>query len=135
MCLFCEIINKKISSQIVFENDRTLGILDVQPIAPGHTLVLPKDHAENILDMESKSAALFFEDVREVVGIINSSLSPDGFTLGINHGKASGQAVDHLHFHIIPRWKDDKGRSLHGVVDNKTDESLEEIAEKIKNIR
>lgn len=133
MCIFCKIINKEISSQIVFENDRTLSVLDVQPISPGHTLVLPKNHVENILDMEKSAVSPFFEDVRGVVSIIESSLKPDGFTLGINHGKASGQAVDHLHFHIVPRWKNDGGRSLHSVVDNKSDNSLEEIAEMIKN--
>ncbi|MBI2591597.1 MAG: HIT family protein, partial [Candidatus Brennerbacteria bacterium] len=58
-------------------------------------------------------------------------LKPDGFTIGINHGEASGQAVDHLHIHIIPRWKNDGGGSIHGVVNNPPKESLEEIKKKI----
>jgi histidine triad (HIT) family protein len=57
--------------------------------------------------------------------------SPDGFTIGINHGKVSGQAVDHLHIHIIPRFKGDGGKSIHSVVDN-SPESLAEIKEKFK---
>lgn len=132
-CLFCKIINKEIPAEVVYEDDNALAVLDVNPRSPGHTMVLLKVHAETILELSDDGVQPFFSAVKKVVGLIQEKLSPDGFTLGINHGKVAGQAIDHLHFHIIPRFRDDGGTSLHGVVNNPPEESLEEMAEKIRS--
>ncbi|HDH31502.1 MAG TPA: HIT family protein, partial [Candidatus Wolfebacteria bacterium] len=73
-----------------------------------------------------------FSAVKKITEILDKSLNPDGFTIGINHGRVSGQAVDHLHIHIIPRFKNDKGGSIHTIIHNPPKESLEEIKKKIK---
>jgi histidine triad (HIT) family protein len=130
-CLFCKIANKEMVADVVYENDGAVGVLDVHPVAPGHTMILPKVHAENILDLPKNKIEPVFIAVNEMTKKLQEIFNPDGFTIGINHGKVSGQAVDHLHIHIIPRFKGDGGKSIHSVVDN-SPESLAEIKEKFK---
>ncbi len=130
-CLFCKIANKEISASIIYEDDNSVAILDVHPKAPGHTMVLPKVHAENILDLPDDKIEGIFKAVKNVTALLKKTLLPDGFTIGINHGKVSGQTIDHLHIHIIPRWLGDSGGSIHSVVDNPPAESLDIIKEKI----
>jgi len=131
-CLFCKIGRKEIASEIVYENKDAVAFLDINPRAPGHTVVIPTEHAKTILDLSDGAVGPVFLTVKKVVAMLKGAFKPDGFTIGINHGRASGQIVDHLHIHIFPRWKNDKGTSMHGVVDNPPKESLKEIAEKIK---
>jgi len=133
-CLFCKIIKKEVSAEIIYEDSDSVAVLDVHPRAPGHAMILPKNHAENILDLTDEEIGGVFKAVKKVVAILNESLKPDGFTIGINHGKVSGQVIDHLHIHVMPRWLGDGGSSIHNVVDNPPKETLEEIKNKILNI-
>lgn len=119
---------------MVYEDDVALGFLDINPLAPGHTMIIPKEHSVDLLGLPTSSVGSLFQAVKRVTGLLNKALTPDGFTIGINHGKVSGQAVDHLHIHIIPRFTDDGGGSLHSVVNNPPKESLEEIRSKILNV-
>lgn len=132
-CLFCNIAKKEIAAEVIFENDIALAFLDILPRAPGHTMVIPKHHAQNILELPDELVGLFFTTVKKVILQIERALQPDGFTLGINHGKASGQEVQHLHFHIIPRWHGDGGGPIQRVVSNRSKENLEVIAKKIRS--
>lgn len=130
-CLFCKIAKKEIPADIVYEDEKVVAFLDIHPLAPGHAVIIPKVHAENILDLDSQMIAPVFESVKTLTGVLNKALNPQGFTIGINHGKVSGQAVNHLHVHIIPRFSGDGGKSLHSVVNNPPKNSLKEIKEKI----
>ncbi|TRZ64381.1 MAG: HIT family protein [Spirochaetia bacterium] len=130
-CLFCKIANKEIPAQIVYENADATAVLDVNPRAPGHTMILSKVHAGNILELPDGKIEGVFKAVKETTGLLNKKLKPDGFTIGINHGKVSGQTVEHLHIHVIPRWTGDGGGSIHSVVDNRPKESLEEVKNKL----
>ena len=132
-CIFCKIAAGEILSEKVYEDEHAFAFLDIEPRVPGHTMVILKKHAENILEVPQEDIGPYFTAVQRVVGMVKKALSPDGFTLGINHGKVSGQTVDHLHFHIMPRWKDDGGRSIHSVVSNPPKEDLKTIGEKIRN--
>jgi len=132
-CLFCKIANKEIPGYVVYEDENATAVLDVNPRAQGHTMVLPKAHAGNILELPDGQIEGVFKAVKKATDLLNKKLKPDGFTIGINHGRVSGQTVEHLHIHIIPRWADDGGGSIHSVVDNKPEESLEEIKNKILN--
>jgi len=131
-CLFCKIANKEIPAQIIYESADATAVLDVNPRAPGHTIILPKVHAENILKLPDDKIEGVFKAVKETTDLLNKKLKPDGFTIGINHGRVSGQIVEHLHIHVIPRWAGDGGGSIHSVVDNQLKESLEEIVKLIK---
>lgn len=134
-CLFCKITSKEIPSEVIYEDDSAFAILDIHPIAPGHTMVLSKKHRETILDLNDDELAPIFSAVRNVTKLLQEVFAPDGFTIGINQGKASGQTIDHLHVHIIPRFRNDGGGSIHSVVDNQPKETIREIAERIRKTR
>lgn len=134
-CLFCKIAGKNIPALIIYEDQNNLAFLDVRPISPGHTVVIPKTHAENILDIKNESIGPLFEAVKKTTELLNKSLKPQGFNIGINHGRKAGQAIDHIHIHIIPRFDNDAGGSIHSIVKNPPKESIREIAKKIKNIK
>ena len=126
-CLFCKIIEGKIASQKIYEDEAVVAFLDIFPRSIGHTVVVPKRHVETILELKENEVGPIFNGVRKVTQLLKDKLNPHGFTIGINHGKVSGQAIDHLHIHIIPRFEGDKGGSIHTVVDNPPKESLEEV--------
>lgn len=126
-CIFCKIINKEIPAEIIYEDADAVAFLDIHPKAPGHTMILPKGHAENILDLPEEKIEAVFKAVKKVTAMLNKSLAPDGFTIGINHGKVSGQTVEHLHIHIIPRWYNDNGGSVNDVVNNPPKQNLIDI--------
>ena len=131
-CLFCKMAWKEISSPaVLYENEHVLAFLDIHPRAPGHALVIPKYHATGLTDLPDAQSQELFSAVKKVASGILDGLKADGITIGINHGKAAGQEVPHLHVHLIPRWEDDGGNSLQSVVMNQPKESLAQIAKKI----
>lgn len=126
-CIFCKINNGEIPTQFLGSNAGAAAFLDVKPIAKGHTLVVPKRHAETILDLDDEELAGLFTLVRDVTDKIKKSLSPDGFNIGANMHKAAGQEVEHLHIHVVPRWSDDGGGPIQMIVNKPPSESLEDI--------
>jgi len=131
-CLFCSIAKKEIPAEIIFEDDKTLALLDIRPRAPGHTLVIPKKHAANVLESDPESLQALALTIRKVTGILQACLEPAGFTTGINHGEMAGQAVAHLHVHILPRFSGDGGGNVHSIVNNPGSESVAQIASRIR---
>jgi len=131
-CLFCRIGTKEIGAEVIYEDGTSMAFLDIHPRAPGHTMVIPKTHRETILDVPEEELKPLFVAVKKTTEMLSKALKPDGFTIGINHGKASGQEVDHLHIHIIPRYLNDKGSSIHSVVDNRSGETVQETAARIR---
>ncbi|MDO8664880.1 MAG: HIT family protein [Candidatus Liptonbacteria bacterium] len=131
-CLFCRIGRREIGAEVIYEDDDSIAILDIHPRAPGHTMIIPKAHRETILDVPKEELKALFSAVKTVVSLLSKSLRPEGFTIGINQGKASGQLVDHLHIHAIPRFLNDGGSSIHSVVDNKPAETIQEIGARIR---
>lgn len=131
-CIFCDIAQKKISSEIIFEDESTLAFLDIHPRSMGHTLVIPKKHAETILESDEASLKGIILTIRKITGILHASLDPAGFTIGINHGIKAGQAVPHLHAHIIPRYEGDGGGNIHSIVNHPPSESISAIGARIR---
>jgi histidine triad (HIT) family protein len=131
-CLFCKIVNKEIESKIVYEDEDSMAFLDIYPHAPGHTVLIPKKHRYEILELEEYEASKLFLALKKTLALIQNAIKPDGFTIGINHGETAGQVIPHLHIHLIPRFKEDGGGSIHSVVLNKPKESIDEIYNKIK---
>jgi histidine triad (HIT) family protein len=130
-CLFCKIVSKKIPAAIVYEDGHVIAFLDIMPRSPGHTMVIPKVHAPNLLELPDAEVGPLFLAVKHVGEMLSKALKPDGITMGANQGRASGQEVDHLHVHLMPRWHGDKGGSVQSVVNNKPKESVEEMRKKI----
>jgi len=128
-CIFCRIAGKDISSEIVYEDDHVVSFLDINPISPGHTVVVPKKHFSTIFDLADGDVAGLFVAVRNTMKAIEAGLKPAGFNYGANHGRVAGQAIDHLHIHILPRFENDGGGSMHSIVRNPPkQQSLEEVA-------
>jgi len=108
MCIFCRIASGELPASVVYEDERTIAFLDIQPINPGHVLVIPRAHAESLVDLSPEDAA----QMMRVGQIIDSALraSPlrcDGVNLFIADGKAAGQDVGHVHLHVFPRFDED----------------------------
>lgn len=117
-------------SQKVYEDDQVLAFLDIQPINPGHTLVVPKRHAENFLKTEEEDLAKVMAVVKKITPGILKAVGADSFNLGCNTGRAAGQVVFHTHFHIMPRLSTDGYRLWHPHDDAPSD--LKKIAERIR---
>lgn len=130
-CIYCKLVKGELPVYKVDENEHALAFLDISPLSKGHALVIPKKHVETILDMEADEVGALFKFVRRVTNKIKLSLKPDGFNIGINMHKAGGAMVEHLHIHIIPRWVDDGGGSIHSIIHNTPGEPLEEILKEI----
>jgi histidine triad (HIT) family protein len=101
--IFMKIIRREVPAHIVYEDAATLAFLDVKPVAPGHTLVIPKAYAENIFDVDDAMLAMVMRTVKKIAPAVRDAVGAHGVHINSNHGAAAGQIVAHLHFHIIPR--------------------------------
>jgi len=106
-CLFCKIINKEISAEVVYESPEIFAFLDINPVTPGHTLVLPKKHSLNIMDTDDHLLGDIAIAVKKVAQAQMKSLGVSGFNVHVNNGDVAGQKVDHTHWHVIPRTVED----------------------------
>jgi histidine triad (HIT) family protein len=106
-CIFCKIINKEIPSDIIYEDINTIAILDIKPVNPGHTLIIPKEHSETILDTKEETLKELITITKKITPAILKATNTKAFNININNNKIAGQEVPHLHFHIIPRKEND----------------------------
>ena len=106
MCIFCKIINGEIPSYKIYENDKVYAFLDIAKDADGHTLVIPKKHVSDIMEADNETLASVMKGIK-VITDHYVSLGYDGVNVMNASGEAAEQSVFHLHFHIIPRKKDD----------------------------
>ena len=130
-CLFCKIIKGELPSEKVYEDENSYAFLDIHPINVGHTLVVPKRHAENIHDIPPVDFCALMESARKLASVVKEATGAEGINIGINNGSVAGQIIFHLHVHIIPRFQDDGHRHWHGK-DYQGDE-LKTIAAKIRH--
>jgi len=101
-CLFCAIVAKKIPATIVQETDKCLAFRDISPKAPVHVLVIPKEHVDNLMALESRHSEIL-GDIHMTIQKVarQEGVAEKGFRTVINNGKDSGQAVGHLHYHVL----------------------------------
>ena len=129
-CIFCKIFRGELPSYRIYEDEHTLAFLDIHPIMPGHALVIPKKHAENIFEISAEDWSHVQETVRKTAIALEKALSADGVNLMMNNREQAGQVVDHAHIHLIPRHKGD-GLKLWPHKSYKEGEA-EHIAEQVK---
>ena len=129
-CIFCKIIKGEIPNYTVYEDEKVLAFLDINPHAKGHTVVIPKVHAETYFDLNEDLLEHLSLGIKRSMEKIDKTLNPDGYNVGWNQGEVAGQVVPHLHVHIMPRYEGDGGGSMHSIVNEVGDESVEEIAKK-----
>ena len=105
-CIFCKIIEGEIPGNIVYEDEDVIAFLDANPVSKGHTLVVPKQHVENIHEGEDMSFLL--RALVDVSNAIEEAFAPEGINIAQNNGEAAGQEVFHLHFHVTPIYDGDE---------------------------
>ncbi len=103
-CLFCRIARREIPAEIVHDTPGAVAFLDTHPAARGHVLVIPRDHAPTLLDLDDAAVGALFAAVKAVQVKVQAALQPRGFNVGWTHGRAGGQYVFHLHVHVLPRY-------------------------------
>jgi histidine triad (HIT) family protein len=106
-CLFCKIINKDIPAVFVYEDERVVAFLDINPVAPGHTLVVPKAHSKTLIEADDADLNALTAVVKKLAPAVCGATACAGWNLEVNNGNAAGQAIDHTHWHIVPRKPDD----------------------------
>ncbi|WP_066413059.1 HIT family protein [Halorubrum aethiopicum] len=133
-CIFCSIVDGEIPARTVYETDDVLAFLDANPLARGHTLVIPKAHAERVGDLDADLARAVFDAVSELTPRVQDAVDADAANVGINDGEAAGQEVPHVHAHVVPRFEGDGGAPIHAVAGKRpdlSDEDLDAIAARI----
>ena len=109
-CVFCKIRDGQIPSLKVYEDERTLCIMDINPLNPGHCLILTKAHAATLYEAEPADLQAAITTAQRVSRALRDTLAPDGLNMLQANGPAAFQSVPHFHLHLIPRWmRDGKG--------------------------
>lgn len=130
-CVFCRIVKGEIPADKIYEAGRIVAFLDASPINKGHSLVVTKDHYSTITEVPDNLLREFILSIKEVANAVYKAMSAEGYNLVMNNYRASGQVVDHVHMHIVPRFVGDglkhwPGGSYRG-------EEAKKIAEKIRS--
>jgi histidine triad (HIT) family protein len=102
-CLFCKMVAGQIPVTKVYEDEDVLAFLDIGPISDGHTLVIPKQHFEKLHNCPPEILGRLGSKLGKIAGAVSKAMNSDGYNLLCNNGKAAGQLIEHLHFHIIAR--------------------------------
>lgn len=105
-CIFCKIANKEIPGKIVYEDDLCLAFLDLSQTTNGHTLVVPKTHYQNILDVDKEVLSHLIKVTKKLTNQIITNLDAKGANVLTNANEVAGQTVMHFHIHIIPRYNE-----------------------------
>ncbi len=112
-CIFCKIGHKEIPSYTIYEDDLCLAMLDISQTTRGHTLVIPKQHFKNILEVDSSVLSHMMEQVQKIALLLQEKLGATGFNVITNTNEIAGQSVFHFHIHIIPRYDENDTFSVH----------------------
>ena len=138
-CLFCKIINKEIPSQIIYEDENYLGFLDINPNTEGHALVVPKKHVDNFTNLTNQEAGDLLMAVHKIAPKLAKILGTETYYVALNNGKVvvsedgqvAGQLIDHVHWHIVPRYQNDG--LMHWPINDQAKEKLDETFQKLQN--
>jgi len=134
-CVFCAIVNKQIPASIIYEDEKVLAFLDINPLTEGHTLVIPKNHAENIFDISEENLKHISIVAQKIANKMKEVMHAEGVNLIQASGQAADQQVSHFHLHIIPRKNTDQ-LGLHeywiSKIQKAEPDKLSELAEKLR---
>jgi histidine triad (HIT) family protein len=107
-CVFCDILMGKLPSSMIYRDDLCCAFVDIQPVNPGHVLVIPVQHADYLADLDEEAGAHLFRIAQRVAAAIRASDIPsEGINLFLADGEVAGQEVFHAHLHVIPRYEGD----------------------------
>ena len=133
-CIFCRIVAGDIPAEVVDRTPHTLAFLDVTPLADGHTMVVPRAHVACIETLEPAASDALFRTVQRLAGPVREAVGATGSTIGINNGDATGQTIPHVHVHIVPRWANDGGGSVHTIFQSGDRRPVKEVGAAIRKV-
>ena len=131
-CIFCRIVAGEIPAEVVAREPEVVAFLDVQPLADGHVLVVPRAHAAAVEDLSAAQADALFRTTVRLARPVRDALDAAGTTIGINNGEATGQTIPHVHVHIVPRWEGDGAGSVHTIFPRRVKRKLPEVGAAIR---
>ncbi|KAF9295848.1 Adenosine 5'-monophosphoramidase [Linnemannia elongata] len=126
-CLFCRIIKREIPSKVLFETEHSLAFLDIGPLSEGHTVVIPKHHAQFLHELPDAEMADLLPTAKKVALAIGCK----DYNILQNNGRIAHQVVDHVHFHVIPKPNDDEGLVMEWKTKETNGDKLEELRKRI----
>ena len=132
-CIFCKIVAGEIPASKVYEDDHFLAFLDISQVTPGHTLVIPKKHARNLLEMTPDETAALFNIVSRVTKKVDSATQPQGMNIISNMEEIAGQSVFHTHVHILPRYSQEDDLKIDFIAHEPDFDRLAQLAKDISN--
>jgi len=106
-CVFCKIINGSLPCYKIYENEHILAFLDINPVNKGHTLIIPKEHYERLEEVPDDLLKELIIAIKKIGKAVIKGVGAEAFNLGLNNGKDAGQLIMLVHFHIMPRFKND----------------------------
>jgi histidine triad (HIT) family protein len=106
-CIFCKIVSGDIPSSVVYEDEDFKAIMDISPASRGHVIILSKKHFDDIYELDDYVAGRVLIVARRIAIAMREELNCEGINFLQNNGEVAGQSVFHIHFHLIPRYKDD----------------------------
>lgn len=107
-CIFCKIVEGSAPSSKVYEDEISLAFMDIQPVNPGHMLVIPKAHFSNLSDLPAETGGHLFQVAQRIaLSMPKTNIRNEGIDFFLAHGEAAGQEVFHVHLHVIPRYGGD----------------------------
>jgi len=131
-CVICRIVAGEIPAEVVARTADGVAFLDIEPLADGHTLVVPAAHAPTIEALEPSAADGLFRLVHRLADPVRRAVDAAGTTIGINNGEGSGQTLAHVHVHIVPRWPGDGAGTIHTIFPRRTSRKLADVAAAIR---
>lgn len=129
-CIFCQIIAGKLAANIVDQDEQTMTFMDAFPVAPGHTLIVTRQHYDNLLEADPDAIAAVGAKSVAIGRAIKSALQPDGLGVFQLNGAAAGQTVFHYHMHLVPR-NDGDSLQIHSRVPGDADD-LRSVAQQLR---
>jgi len=130
-CIFCKIVAGEIPSFTLFQDDRTLAFMDINPANDGHALVVPTRHAPNLYEIAGEDAGAVIATARRVARAVDLTVKPEGLNLVQCNGEAAGQSVFHFHMHVLPRSIGDELKMNWGLTPGDM-EAIGALAERIR---
>jgi histidine triad (HIT) family protein len=133
-CVFCRILARELPGSLVYEDDDVVGFLDLFPVQPGHTLVVPRQHVMDLMHCPDPLAGRLLAACARVAAAVVAATGAEGFNVWTANGRVAGQTVFHLHLHVLPRFPADRlGLQFpKGSPREAAREELEEVAERIR---
>lgn len=132
-CIFCKILAGEIPASKVYEDEQVLAFLDISQVTPGHTLVVPKEHHRNLLEMDAASASQLFAKIPVIAQKVVKATQADGMNIIANCEEVAGQTVFHTHVHLVPRYGTEDDLKIDFVAHEPDFDKLAQVAEIIKN--